>query len=239
VRAPLFLGLFGEPPNVNVDPISKKRFVFADKNACLGDTPRSAATTPDYSGSIKTNTAAVAAPQPSTSSDPASPISDNPDPACEQPPGPGAGSTPCPRLYEGTQVEIPAKYLADAYRVGWDYGALVVPFKMQLSDGKPFTGSASVGGYLGYRFPLFDTGLVFSPVAFAGASNILTSATTGGKTTSQTVAGISYGFGLITDVKDGFQAGVIYGYDHVNSAQPYLYNNKPWISFEIGYSFAK
>jgi hypothetical protein len=124
------------------------------------------------------------------------------------------------------------------YRAGFDYGALVVPFKMQLSGDKAFTGSSSLGGYVGWQNPIGDLGLNVSPIIFAGASSISTSATSGATTTSQTVAGLSYGAGLLFEIKDDFQAGVVLGFDHVSSAQNYQYNNKPWISFEIGYSFA-
>lgn len=127
----------------------------------------------------------------------------------------------------------------NAQRWGWEYGALVVPFKMQLGGKHSFTGSASVGAYLGYSFPLWDTGLSVSPVAFAGASNISVPINNGKRDTSQTMAGLSYGLGLITRVKDGFQVGLVFGKDHVDSAQRYQYNDKTWISFEIGYSFAQ
>ncbi len=129
--------------------------------------------------------------------------------------------------------------LPKAYRAGFDFGVLTVPFKIQLSGKHSFSGSASVGAYLGYRIPWPESGLVFSPILFAGASNISTSATTASGTTSQTVAGLSYGIGVITTVKDSLQVGLVFGADHVDSAQPYAYNDKPWLSFEIGYSFTK
>ena len=44
--------------------------------------------------------------------------------------------------------------------------------------------------------------------------------------------------GLLFDVKDDFHIGLVLGFDHVSSAQKYQYNDKPWVSFEIGYSFA-
>ncbi len=100
------------------------------------------------------------------------------------------------------------------------------------------SGSASLGVYAGYRFPV-DTSIVLRPVVFVGGSYIPTSSSSGGTTTSQTVAGFSYGVGLLTNIKDSLQAGVVLGFDHVDSAQPYAYNDKPWISFEIGYSFAQ
>jgi hypothetical protein len=143
------------------------------------------------------------------------------------------------KLYEGTVVYVSSADMDNVtFRSGFDYGALVVPFKMQLSGSKAFTGSASLGGYIGYQNPIGDFGVNVSPILFAGLSNISTSATSGSKTTSQTVAGLSYGTGLLFNIKDSFQAGFVFGFDHVNSAQKYQYNDKPWVSFEIGYSFA-
>lgn len=124
-------------------------------------------------------------------------------------------------------------------RKGFDFGALAVPFKVQMTGKEAFTTSASLGAYVGYRLPLLDTGLMFSPVIFAGASNISTQVTKGAKTTSQTDAGLSYGAGFITTVKDSIQVGLVVGFDHVDSAQPYAYNDKPWLSLEVGYSFAQ
>lgn len=148
-------------------------------------------------------------------------------------------SDPTKKLYEGQTVYVSADNIQNVgSRSGLDYGALVVPFKMQMSGGKAFTGSSSLGGYFGYRNPLGDIGMDINPILFAGASSISTSETTGGKTTSQTVAGLSYGGGLLFRIKDSFQVGLVLGFDHVNSAQKYQYNDKPWLSFEVGYSFA-
>lgn len=142
-------------------------------------------------------------------------------------------------FYDGATAYVSDNDMKNAeFRSGFEYGALIVPFKMQLSGGKAFTGSSSVGGYLGYQNPIGDLGINYSPIAFAGASNISTSETTGSATKSQTVAGISYGGGILFDVKDSFHVGFVLGFDHVSSAQKYQYNDKPWISFEIGYSFA-
>jgi hypothetical protein len=78
-----------------------------------------------------------------------------------------------------------------AYRAGWDYGTLVVPFKFQLSGKHSLTGSATIGAYAGYRLPIDLPNFSFNPIIFAGASQISTSATTGTTTTSQTVAGLN------------------------------------------------
>ncbi len=144
------------------------------------------------------------------------------------------------QLYVGTYFDVRDDGLANARRSGWEYGALVIPFKLQLSQGKALSGSASLGPYLGFRIPFFDTGVVMSPVLFAGASTVAVPTTsTGGQTSTQNLAGLSYGGGLVFSVKDNFHVGIILGADHVDSSANYTYNNKPWISFEIGYSFAQ
>ena len=148
-------------------------------------------------------------------------------------------TNPQPNFSPGDLAYISSEDVKNAgYRAGFDYGALVVPFKMQLSGGKAFTGSSSVGAYVGYQNPIANLGVNISPIIFGGASNISTSSTSGATTTSQTVAGVSYGTGLLFNIKDSFQAGFVLGFDHVSSAQKYQFNDKPWVSFEIGYSFA-
>ena len=150
------------------------------------------------------------------------------DPLCE-------GVSSPKKLVEGRKIYVDP---SEALRWGWEYGALVVPFKMQLGGKHAFTGSASVGAYLGYSLPMWDTGIVLSPVAFGGATSISVHDNSGKKDSTQSFTGLSYGLGVIGRVKDGFQVGVIFGKDHVDSSN-YPYNDKTWISFEIGYSFAQ
>jgi len=145
-----------------------------------------------------------------------------------------------PPLPPGTPVYIDADVAKHAdYRVGFDYGLLAVPFKMQMTGKQSFSGSATLGGYIGYRIPLTDLGFEFSPVLFAGASNITVPTAPGSKSPTETAAGFSYGGGFIGRVKESIQVGLVVGFDHVDSAQPYAYNDKPWLSLEIGYSFAQ
>ena len=140
-------------------------------------------------------------------------------------------------IEEGQIVHISATPIAEAERSGWDYGVLVAPFKLQLSKGKELSGSASIGPYLGYRIPM-GLDVTLNPVAFAGASNIsINNTDASGKSTSESLAGLSYGAGLVFGFKSSFQVGLLIGADHVNSSAKYQYNNKPWLSFEIGYSF--
>jgi hypothetical protein len=142
-------------------------------------------------------------------------------------------------MQPGMDYYISAGDAGQGRRIGFDYGALLVPFKFQLGGAKNFSGAASIGPYVGYRIPLGDVA-VFNPVAFAGASAISASTTdASGNTSTEALAGFSYGFGTIMRVKDSFSIGVILGADHVDSSAHYAYNDKWWASFEIGYSFAQ
>ena len=119
-------------------------------------------------------------------------------------------------------------------RTGFTYGALVVPFKYQLSGDKAFTGSATLGGYVGYRFmTIHELAITATPIAFAGASNISVSGTSG----TSNAMGFSWGIGVVVTLKGAFQLGGVIGCDSVNSSANYEYNNRPWAAFEIGYSF--
>jgi len=134
-------------------------------------------------------------------------------------------------------------------RFGLTYGALVVPFKFELTGQKEFKGSASLGPYLGYQIDKETFGAAISLVAFAGVSNnsatktTTTASSTSGtpttKTTNTDLAGFSYGGGLLGTVKGGFQLGAVVGFDHVGSGQGFQYNDKPWLAFELGYSFSQ
>jgi hypothetical protein len=140
-------------------------------------------------------------------------------------------------LIENSNINPPS-----ANRSGLTYGVLAVPFKFQVTGGKDFTGSATVGPYLGYRAdPEGTLGFGISFVGFLGASNIAVqepSASSGStSSTTQNLAGFSWGFGLIGTVKGNFQLGGVLGFDRVSKNANYQYNGKPWIALELGYSF--
>lgn len=62
--------------------------------------------------------------------------------------------------------------------------------------------------------------------------------TTGTPPSSETVAGLSYGIGLMGTIKDSFNISLVFGADHASS-KTYQYQDKPWASFAPGYSFTK
>jgi hypothetical protein len=123
-------------------------------------------------------------------------------------------------------------------RSGLTYGILAVPFKFHLSGEKDFTGSATVGPYLGYRAdPEGSLGFGIAVVGFLGAANIAVSEPGSGSTSPQNLAGFSYGVGLIGTVKGNFQLGGVLGFDRVSANANYQYNGHPWVAVELGYSF--
>jgi hypothetical protein len=120
-------------------------------------------------------------------------------------------------------------------RSGATYGALVVPFKYQLTKDKEFSGGSTIGAYAGYRFEWLNRlGFTAVPIVFGGASNI--SVNSGGN--NKSVMGFSYGLGLIGTYQT-FQSGVVLGWDRVGKNEGYMYNGKPWIAVQVGYSFAQ
>lgn len=124
-------------------------------------------------------------------------------------------------------------------RYGLTYGTLIVPYKMQLKGDRGTSGSASLGGYLGFRQDRSGiTGLALQYVFFAGAASIPVVQNVDGQAVSQDVTGLSYGVALLGTVKDTFQLGLVIGADRVNRNVKYANNNKPWLAFSLGFDFS-
>ncbi len=47
------------------------------------------------------------------------------------------------------------------------------------------------------------------------------------------------GGAAMVEVKGGFQAGMVCGFDSVGSGQGFRDNNKPWLALQLGYSFSQ
>ncbi|MDD2777099.1 MAG: hypothetical protein PHU06_14195 [Gallionella sp.] len=122
-------------------------------------------------------------------------------------------------------------------RRGFTFGALLVPFKYQLSD-KSFSGSTTIEPYIGYKFQ--DNRGSITPVFSAGlVSNIKVPLANGGGTVDR--SGISLATGVIfsIDKGTGIQIGILFGQDRLgsNAAAPYQYEGKTWTSVSIGWKF--
>ncbi|MBI1815372.1 MAG: hypothetical protein HYR72_10370 [Deltaproteobacteria bacterium] len=160
---------------------------------------------------------------------------------------PNGAPNPQNDLPTGSTIQIQLSEVAKKLpnRYGFAYGTLVVPFKFQLTGAHQLTGSATLGPYLGYRFDAENYGLATTLAVFGGISNISVAKTTTDpatmmtSTSTQQIAGFGYGGACMLEVKGGFQAGAVLGFDSVGSNQGFQYNNKPWLALELGYSFSQ
>jgi hypothetical protein len=126
-------------------------------------------------------------------------------------------------------------------RFGWSYGALAIPFKMELGKSNDVQASATLGPYFGYTFDHETAGLSFTPLIFIGPtifSNTKASSSASSQTSSAgTGFGLSVGTGVTVLIKDSFQLGFVAGYDHAGSNSGYSYNDHFWVSAAVGFGF--
>jgi hypothetical protein len=122
---------------------------------------------------------------------------------------------------------------------GLTYGGLVVPFKYHLRGSKEFKGGSSVAPYVGYRFDENDLGLGVKAIAFAGISSVDVAQNVDGQAKSQSLAGYSYGVGLLGSIQNSFQMGLILGADRVSKSANYADNGRWWLALSIGYAFSE
>lgn len=124
-------------------------------------------------------------------------------------------------------------------RYGFTYGALVVPYKYHFSGSKSFDGTSSVGPFLGYRFDKNGLGVGMKAIAFVGGAAIRVSRTDeDGNSDDETLAGFSYGVGLLGTIKQDFQLGIVFGQDRVSDGSDYEDNGEWWGAVALGFSFA-
>ncbi len=142
-------------------------------------------------------------------------------------------------------------------RFGFVYGTLTVPYKYfpKLKSRKQTSpkllGSSTVGGYFGVRRPfdfisdifnsdLFLLGVDLQAIVFCGTVPItIEEQDASGQSTSSTAMGVSYGGGLVGQIKQRFSLGFVFGTDIVDKKVHYSNNGKLWIAAELGYSFVK
>jgi hypothetical protein len=119
---------------------------------------------------------------------------------------------------------------------GFVSGVLAVPFKMHISD-RSVTAGSTIGAYIGYQTSLFNS-ITVTPVFAGGLALVPVSNLNSPNATTAT--GVSVATGLIGTWGPhgtGIQVGVLVGVDYVGKQQNYQYEGKPWLSFEVGYSF--
>lgn len=123
----------------------------------------------------------------------------------------------------------------EKYAVEWDrmrYGALVIPFKFYTVDGSVNSKSFTMGPYLQpWRYRTAG-GVMYGPIISIGLSGI---SKDGEENTS---LGVTAAAGVVMDIQNKFQSGIIIGTDHSGDGN-WKYEDKLWISAMIGFSFAK
>jgi hypothetical protein len=124
-------------------------------------------------------------------------------------------------------------------RTGLSYGTLLIPFKYHLGGDKSFSGSSSLGGYLGWRFDQTSSmGLSTKVVGFLGAANVPVTEVIDGQSKTQQMTGLTYGIGVLGEVKNSFQLGVVVGADRVSKSANYVNDGKPWLAVSLGFGFS-
>jgi hypothetical protein len=122
-------------------------------------------------------------------------------------------------------------------RYGLTYGALVVPYKYHFSGSKNFEGNSTVGPFLGYRFDKNTLGVGIKIVGFLGGAVIKVTETVDNTQKDKTLAGFSYGIGILGEIKSDFQLGLVFGADRVSNDSGYEDNGKLWGALALGFSF--
>ncbi|MCF7493908.1 hypothetical protein OW495_21020 [Vibrio sp. 14N.309.X.WAT.E.F5] len=147
---------------------------------------------------------------------------------CYQPPSSTQSPTYIP-AYEKLLVDKDNR--VGMHRFGLTYGGLIVPYKY-LTSAKEFRGGTSIAPYVGYRFDPSSYGYGMKLVGFFGATTVDVE----GNDSSS--LGVTYGIGLLGQIKGSFQLGLVFGADQVGESENYEFNKKPWVALSLGYDFS-
>lgn len=140
----------------------------------------------------------------------------------------------------GVKYWMPADKNQSYYRRlknGVDIGALTLPFKLRFNPSQ-ISPNASIGPYIGYKTALgYDWHVSFiGTFGLAGISlNDVNSKDV------ENVVGLTYGAGCIFSYKSKFQLGFVTGADFIggDKGKNWSYENKPWLSLAVGFTFLK
>jgi len=127
------------------------------------------------------------------------------------------------------------------------YGASVsLPFKLRPKtndQNTKLTPDITLGGYLGIRWRISrkEPFYVTAPIVTLGLSTLPISNETDGTVPDKgdgMVLGTTVSTGAVFQLND-FQFGFLMGWDHATGelGKTWIYNDKPWYSFSIGFSF--
>lgn len=128
-------------------------------------------------------------------------------------------------------------------------GVLTLPFKFRGAVGstpRSMTTDVTIGPYVGSRVRLSKKSDFFLTVpftlglSFINVNNGNTTVVNPQATDNSIVPGFTIGTGLVFQLNK-YELGIIGGYDFGTgkSGNEWIYNEKPWVSFAIGYSFLK
>lgn len=122
-------------------------------------------------------------------------------------------------------------------RYGLTFGGLVIPFKYQFQGSRTVQAGGAVGGYLGIRLDSDVWGVELKPIVFVGGGVVNVEQSVNGTAQTQSLAGLSYGLGLVGSIKDSFQLGLVVGKDRVGKSAGYVDDGKWWLALSFGTSF--
>lgn len=153
----------------------------------------------------------------------------------------------CIKSADYKEPAIRKRYKTWLYNAKPNVGTLVVPIKFRPKQGNipsDFTTDFTLGSSFGYSFRMshYQPNYLSIVGVFGVTSVGVDSLTTEGfvKQPNTKLSAVTPGIGLIIEIS-GFQIGAVVGWDFVGgtTGQKWVYNNKPWFSFGIGYQFLR
>ncbi|MBL8326239.1 MAG: hypothetical protein JNJ89_14905 [Rubrivivax sp.] len=133
------------------------------------------------------------------------------------------------RLCLSGEYAVPRSYYR---RVGgFNTGLLVVPFKLRRGD---IFSDSTIGPYLSYKWDIVEV------LATAGLSQIST-VENGSGTDIKSETGLTGAMGVNFQLGKDWDIAFIAGVDRLSGAvgKAWKYQNKPWVSFAIGFNFTR
>lgn len=113
-----------------------------------------------------------------------------------------------------------------------DYGVLAIPYKGRFDPFSIYPGG-TLGAYIGRKF--VNQRSTSSLLGFGGLSSIPLNNVQAEIVENK--IGVTLGAGYVWYIAEGFQVGIIGGWDFFDGVGAWAYKYQPWASFNIGYSF--
>ncbi len=124
----------------------------------------------------------------------------------------------------------------NAVMSGFSYGVLLVPYKY-YTDSKNFGGAVTVAPFAGYRIDWSNVGIEATLVGFAGPTSLQGKDDSGDSTN---LFGLSYGAGLLFEIKNDFNLGFVLGADKVSKSDRSKFEDDSdmWFAISLGFDFS-